>query len=114
MGSIVSTQGPHSSRARGICRIAISVDRFDFGRRLRAARAYEGIGRPELSERLGVSESLIAQWEKGRRLPEGLEDRLTMIQSVCLATEAPPTLFPDQIPSRGLSSPVSRSHPWTS
>lgn len=88
-------QRPHGFLRRRDLPKSITVNRFELGRRLRAARAYEGIGRPELGERLGVSESLVAQWERGHRLPQSPEDRLVLIQTSCTATEAPQTFFID-------------------
>lgn len=69
------------------------MDRLEFGRRLRAARAYGAVGRPELGERLNVSTRTIARWEAGRDLPESPEGRLDLIGRICLATEAPAAFF---------------------
>jgi len=69
------------------------VNRLELGRRIRAARAYEALGRPELAERLDESVATVARWELGRDLPADEVERLELIRRVVLATEAPATFF---------------------
>lgn len=42
-----------------------SIDREDFAARIRAARAYVGLGQHEVAEYLGVSRATISAWERG-------------------------------------------------
>ena len=42
------------------------TNRDDFADRLRAARAYAGIGQAQVADRLGVSRSTVSAWERGR------------------------------------------------
>jgi DNA-binding transcriptional regulator YiaG len=60
---------------------------------MRAARGYEGIGRPELGERLGVSASTVLGWEQGRKAPETPEDQLELVRQICAVTETPASFF---------------------
>jgi transcriptional regulator with XRE-family HTH domain len=49
------------------------MDPADLARRIRTARAWAGLSQSELAEALEVSESTLARWEKGQKLPSRAE-----------------------------------------
>lgn len=42
-----------------------NIEREDFAARIRAARAYTGLGQAEVADRLGVSRATVSAWERG-------------------------------------------------
>lgn len=40
------------------------------GQRIRAARHHAGLSQQALADRLGLSKSLVAHWERGARIPK--------------------------------------------
>jgi len=76
--------------------MAITPESIEFGRRLRAARAY---GRPdgeitkeELAEATDYNRATIAAWERGEA-PSKRGVRRGMIETVCDLTGLPPEFF---------------------
>jgi transcriptional regulator with XRE-family HTH domain len=67
----------------------------EIGRRIRKARQVAGMTQAELAGKIGVSESTVANWEKGRHFPLRYLGKIEEVLGIDLESDGTPGLPPD-------------------